>query len=1690
MSMDMTKKYLKIGLVVLLVIVISFSIIHKFSSDEDDDFNERSYDLNGNVILHTPKNPYALDVNQEVINDLKPSDFFEEVQGVMQKGFTNEFIFKLKNPINEKINFDNHIETSLYNPDSKNLDVTYEVYEYINKSGLVRKYNWIDGKVTGSYDDYVVDEGWKWIKTENPFDELNYNDEKLIKVIGKFIPETGLQNIDYLINAQVGDSVFEPENWVWFNTSFAKRKSLTITENSYRNSNNTAVLVNVTYEASMQTDFRDIAFANDTGEFSYYVSDNYTSDNAMFWVLIPRFDSGASTSDINMYYDSDTANSESNWKDVFVFNFNDNSIDTSLWTSWTIKEGGGSNASVSEANNRLEMYVNDGGNGESEALINTTLLTNMKDYEMINFTTIRDESFCASGNCNAQDSTTRIRIINTTNGNNICTLNLAQHVAGSSVYNHYNYTNWSLVMNYTGDAINNQVVLYRNNNSFQELHAISCNGIGKYPNFALEFSTFANAGTGGGVDKAYMYISNLGVRKWNTTEPTSSFGSEGGLSDYANIIFSNVILNSTNTNQKNYTNEDLSFSFTPYNDVAGDFYANISFINTNGSINSVNPNDLTYGHKSYYIFYDDFGENLRFGWDGSNLINYVNISQTGSAGGGVLVGNNWSIFPDHNATTFDGVNDYISFGDINNISSGFTMSAWIKTEDTDNSVNWGKAIAGKFERGDSGINCFFSVNDDTSLGKVYYQVGKGVTTDITRSNANVNDGKWHHVVVLRNYTDTTAGNRIYIDGLLDKTGANQQHDVSTNAWSFVIGADQDGSESRFNGTIDEVHVYDRALSSEEINRMYNMSYIGYRLENLQLTNATQINQINLDSANTSTGDIWRTEIWASNSLGSNFNMGNLLEVEGLIISLNNLYLNSTDAKNRTSDNLTLSFTPYTSGELESYDANITFYQNNTDTQEVTNIYNITNYNILENTPYQIFLDSANTTKNNSYLAQVQVWNESMGGILNIYNTSWLLINPTNVTPTNYTMLSESGLNKSYEDLNVSFKPDDIEAPFTWRIWFWVSDTFNSITQWFIGDIINSFIFKQGNFSAMENVTAQIETNTTEGRYFENVTTDIDNSVPSTPTLQYPVNNTKTANYTIILECNASTDADNSSQTTQYEFYINSSNLPTTIHQNSTNTTYAFVLSSPTFNGEYWWRCRANDNITASNYSTPRYFEIDRRLLLTNVTDFNHTVLEGTLQEFKINLTKNNLTVSDIDASFIYDNVSYTVTKLQESADRISFNSSLVIPSISTDPTIKYLNWNLTIKQLNNTYIYNTSFSGGQSVRKFYLDNCSTYGDVLFNFNHLDEETQIKLGNGTIEASFNIYSINTDDLVFNYSDSFLKINPLKICINESLTSSDEYYMDVIVRYEAPDYASEYYNIIDFELNNDTITQNISLYDLNISDSTDFQLTFTGSDFLPVENALVYVDRQYVLENTFKTVELPKTDSNGQTILHLVRNDVIYNIRIVKDGSILGNFENINAFCEDYTIGDCKIILNAFDSGDVVFDYDEELGIVFDAPTYNETTRVITFDFLTSDGTSKDIRMYVENRDIFGNRTLCNTSLISSGGSLQCTVPSSIDDSSLIMNIYVDNLLVIVDNVIIDSSNFGVAGYFILFIVAITFILIFSGTKTGVLIGIGLTCIFGIAIGLITGSIFGIGASFLWILIIILIGIYKLNKERTQ
>ncbi len=154
---------------------------------------------------------------------------------------------------------------------------------------------------------------------------------------------------------------------------------------------------------------------------------------------------------------------------------------------------------------------------------------------------------------------------------------------------------------------------------------------------------------------------------------------------------------------------------------------------------------------------------------------------------------------------FDGVNDYLDAGKVLNLNTSFTVSSWIKRNSTNQTIL-------------SKRNNTFTTGYDLSInsaGKAEMSWMNGTKQTIT-SSVVIPSGIWHNIAV--SYDGTTA--KLYIDGVLDvsKTMSN----VLTNTQSFLIAAaDGVNTTSFFNGNIDEVRVWNVALTDKQLRYVMN-----------------------------------------------------------------------------------------------------------------------------------------------------------------------------------------------------------------------------------------------------------------------------------------------------------------------------------------------------------------------------------------------------------------------------------------------------------------------------------------------------------------------------------------------------------------------------------------------------------------------------------------------------------------------------------------------------------------------------------------------------------------------------------------------------------------------------------------------------------------------------------------------------
>lgn len=172
------------------------------------------------------------------------------------------------------------------------------------------------------------------------------------------------------------------------------------------------------------------------------------------------------------------------------------------------------------------------------------------------------------------------------------------------------------------------------------------------------------------------------------------------------------------------------------------------------------------------------------------------------------------------ALNFDGNYTYLDCGTKSslNLNSSFTASAWVKTNKSSETY---QAILMKSENnypeslGQQGWELIYRSSSAGFRFGIRDQNDKAVLVNALPSG---NIGDWHHVVGV--YDDSNNTMRLYIDGIV-RASSTKASLASFNApdWSFKIGRYAGGYS--FRGTIDEVRVYNRALSAQEVSSLYN-----------------------------------------------------------------------------------------------------------------------------------------------------------------------------------------------------------------------------------------------------------------------------------------------------------------------------------------------------------------------------------------------------------------------------------------------------------------------------------------------------------------------------------------------------------------------------------------------------------------------------------------------------------------------------------------------------------------------------------------------------------------------------------------------------------------------------------------------------------------------------------------------------
>lgn len=180
------------------------------------------------------------------------------------------------------------------------------------------------------------------------------------------------------------------------------------------------------------------------------------------------------------------------------------------------------------------------------------------------------------------------------------------------------------------------------------------------------------------------------------------------------------------------------------------------------------------------------------------------------------------------AIDFDGVNDYVSIANESNFdfnyNNTFSTSLWVKADTVLDPID--DLFLCKVVSGGAGY-CWYR-NPDNTLGMVLKNSPSNQAGVVSVSSLPLQS--WHHLVVTYDGSGVAAGIKQYMDGA-SLTLSTWQDNLSSmsilNNVNLIIGSWSGVNSEFLHGTVDDVRVWNRALSADEVATLYSFQADDY-----------------------------------------------------------------------------------------------------------------------------------------------------------------------------------------------------------------------------------------------------------------------------------------------------------------------------------------------------------------------------------------------------------------------------------------------------------------------------------------------------------------------------------------------------------------------------------------------------------------------------------------------------------------------------------------------------------------------------------------------------------------------------------------------------------------------------------------------------------------------------------------------
>ena len=252
----------------------------------------------------------------------------------------------------------------------------------------------------------------------------------------------------------------------------------------------------------------------------------------------------------------------------------------------------------------------------------------------------------------------------------------------------------------------------------------------------------------------------------------------------------------------------------------------------------------------------------------------------------------------------------------------------------------------------------------------------------------------------------------------------------------------------------------------------------------------------------------------------------------------------------------------------------------------------------------------------------------------------------------------------------------------------------------------------------------------------------------------------------------------------------------------------------------------------------------------------------------INLTGTIFTNSNITSVLIYNHTKYSPTTIS-GTDLVTLTTAIITPNIIESIEQIPFHWEYNISD----NIFNTS-NKTMHLGDLLLIECSdTYTSISLNISILNEtDTTEGIIASNLDQTYQVYdSEGLPYRSFNFTNTTL--SNFSICIHPNTTVTTDFLIDYV-------YNDIHFTYTGFQINLSNVTKTLDLF---VTTGTS-QITYTVKDTFdnPVEDAYITVEKYDVGTNSYKTVEILRTNIDGQAVGRAILFTAWYRFNIKVDG----------------------------------------------------------------------------------------------------------------------------------------------------------------------------------------------------------------